>query len=344
MSKNSFLNRPIVGDAAPRKKKKGGLRLWHILIILFILGGISALVEKIKTSSHPVLFAMLIVGGVVAVGICIFLILRHGKKKRTAAVDAVELPSRPAPAHVDVPTTVQPAPAPAKQEPSKTIHTASGQLFIPEEDRQNYCFLPNVINGMALKYGYEAHLAMPPNSCGIGIADLIGKTGKNLDIVLEPENEYDHRAVALYLDGKKIGYVHRGRLQDMVHDWLARGDEIRCRLKRLTAEDAYFLIGFYKDFDYLKGRTFKLIGVTKKDGEGIPRAKNAEVLSPGDGVWVFVNDDKYIVTNGPLDFGELPKAAIEYAEGASRIVGRVEECDFDDNGKPEIYVTIYPIK
>lgn len=342
MSKNSFLNQPIIGDAPSKKKKKGGLRWWLVLIVLFILGGISALVAKIKASSHPVLFAVLIVGGIVAVGICIFLILRHGKKKRTAAVDAVELPSRPAPAHVDVPTTVQPAPVPVKQEPSETIHTASGQLFIPEKDRQNYHFLPNIIDDMALKYSYEAHLAMPLDSCSI--SDLIGKTGKNLDIVLESENEYDPRAVALYLEGKKIGYVHRGRIQDMIHDWIARGDEIRCCLKRLTAEDAYFLIGFYKDFDYFKGRTFKLIGVTKKDDEGISRARNAEMLSPGDGVWVFVDDDKYIVTDGPLDFGELPKSAIEYAESASRIVGRVEECDFDNNGKPEIYVTIYPIK
>lgn len=342
MSKNSFLNRPIVGDTPQRKKKKGGLRWWHILTILFLLGGISALVEKIKASSHPVLFAMLIVGGIVTVGICIFLILRHGKKKRTAAIDTVELPSRPTPAHINVPPIVQPAPAPAKQEPSKTIHTASGQLFIPEKDRQNLHFLPNVIDGKALKYSYEAHLVMLPDVCGV--ADLIGKTGKSLDIVLEPENEYDPRAVALYLEGKKIGYVHKGRLQDMIHDWLERGDEMLCCLKRLTAEDAYFLIGFYKDFKYFKGRTFKLIGVTKKDGEGISRARNAEVLSPGDSVWVFVDDDKYIVTDGPLDFGELPKAAIEYAEGASRIVGKVEECDFDDNGKPEIYVTIYPIK
>ena len=321
-------------------KKKAN---WVLIIaVMFLIGGIMALIEKIKESAHPALFAVLIVVGLVAVAVCVFLILRHAKKKKDAAVDSIEIPSRPTPAHSDAPTANQPAPAPVKQEPSETSHAASGQLFIPEKDRQNYHFLPNVIDGKALKYSYEAHLVMFPDVCGV--ADLIGKTGKSLDIVLEPENEYDSRAVALYLEGKKIGYVHKGRLQDMIHDWLERGDEMLCCLKRLTAEDAYFLIGFYKDLDYFKGRTFKLIGVTKKDGEGISRARNAEVLSPGDSVWVFVDDDKYIVTDGPLDFGELPKAAIEYAEGASRIVGKVEECDFDENGKPEIYVTIYPIK
>lgn len=305
-------------------KKKSN---WVLIIaIMFILGGIMALIEKIKESAHPALFAVLIVVGLVAVAVCVFLILRHAKKKKDATIDSIDIPDRAMP----------------DSEPIKPAETSSGPLFIPEKDKQNFHFLPNVIDGKALKYSYEAHLVMLPDVCGV--ADLIGKTGKSLDIVLEPENEYDSRAVALYLEGKKIGYVHKGRLQDMIHDWLERGDKMLCCLKRLTAEDAYFLIGFYKDLDYFKGRTFKLIGVTKKDGEGISRARNAEVLSPGDSVWVFVDDDKYIVTDGPLDFGELPKAAIEYAEGASRIVGKVEECDFDDNGKPEIYVTIYPIK
>lgn len=320
-------------------KKKSN---WVLIIaVMFLLGGIMALIEKIKESAHPVLFAVLIVAGLAAVAVCVFLILRHAKKKKDAAVDSVDIPDRTVPDSELKMANIDTTPLPSA-EPVKPAETGSGPLFIPEKDRQNYHFLPNVIDDMALKYSYEAHLVMLPDVCGV--ADLIGKTGKSLDIVLEPENEYDPRAVALYLEGKKIGYVHKGRLQDMIHDWIERGDEIRCCLKRLTAEDAYFLIGFYKDFDYFKGRTFKLIGVTKKDGEGISRARNAEVLSPGDSVWVFVDDDKYIVTDGPLDFGELPKAAIEYAEGASRIVGRVEECDFDENGKPEIYVTIYPIK
>lgn len=97
MSKNSFFNKPIFEDAPAKNKKKGSLRLWLVLIVLFILGGISALVEKIKASSHPALFTMLIIG-IVAVGVCVFLTLRYSKKKRESAVDSVEIPSRPAPA------------------------------------------------------------------------------------------------------------------------------------------------------------------------------------------------------------------------------------------------------
>lgn len=305
-------------------KKKAN---WVLIIaVMFILGGIMALIEKIKESAHPVLFAVLIVVGLAAVAICVFLILRHAKKKKDAAVDSVDIPDR----SVSVPKSTRPAPD----------QSGENLPFIPQRDKQGYNCLPDIINGWALKYKYDECMFL--SDCSV--EDLAGKTGETLDIVLEPENEYDPGAVALFLKGKRIGYVHRGRLQDMIHDWIDRDEKIICYLHKLTVRDAYCRIGFYKDLDYFKGRTFKLIGVTKKDGEGISRARNAEVLSPGDSVWVFVDDDKYIVTDGPLDFGELPKAAIEYAEGASRIVGKVEECDFDENGKPEIYVTIYPIK
>lgn len=62
-------------------KKKAN---WVLIIaVMFILGGIMALIEKIKESTHPALFAVLIVVGLVAVAVCVFLILRHAKRKRT---------------------------------------------------------------------------------------------------------------------------------------------------------------------------------------------------------------------------------------------------------------------
>ena len=229
-------------------KKKAN---WVLIIaVMFLLGGIMALIEKIKESAHPALFAVLIVVGLVAVAVCVFLILRHAKKKKDAAVDSVDIPDRAVP----------------DSEPVKPAETGSDPLFIPEKDKQNFHFLPNVIDGKALKYSYEAPLVMLPDVCGV--ADLIGKTGKSLDIVLEPENEYDSRAVALYLEGKKIGYVHKGRLQDMIHDWIERGDEILCCLKRLTAEDAYFLIGFIRTWIISKVGHLSLSELQKKTMTG----------------------------------------------------------------------------
>ena len=71
-------------------KKKAN---WVLIIaVMFILGGIMALIEKIKESAHPALFAVLIVVGLVAVAVCVFLILRHANKKKDAAVDSIDIP------------------------------------------------------------------------------------------------------------------------------------------------------------------------------------------------------------------------------------------------------------
>lgn len=305
-------------------KKKAN---WVLIIaVMFILGGIMALIEKIKESAHPVLFAVLIVVGLVAVAVCVFLILRHAKKKKDAAIDSVDIPDR----SVSVPKSTRPAPD----------QSGENLPFIPQRDKQGYNCLPDIINGWALKYKYDECMFL--SDCSV--EDLAGKTGETLDIVLEPENEYDPGAVALFLKGKRIGYVHRGRLQDMIHDWIDRDEKIICYLHKLTVRDAYCRIGFYKPLEYFKGRTFKIVKITSRAVDGESRAEHASLLSPGDEVEVYIDGDSYIVSCGASDFGELSKSAISYVEGASRIVGRVESCDFDDNGKPEIYVTIYPIK
>lgn len=50
--------------------------------------------------------------------------------------------------------------------------------------------------------------------------------GDDVDLVLEPDNEYDPCAVAVYIGGEHIGYLYRGRLKDMVYDFLKREDDV----------------------------------------------------------------------------------------------------------------------
>lgn len=50
--------------------------------------------------------------------------------------------------------------------------------------------------------------------------------GDPADLVLEPENDYDPQAVAVYLDGERVGYLYKGRLKKMVFDFLTRGDSV----------------------------------------------------------------------------------------------------------------------
>ena len=50
----------------------------------------------------------------------------------------------------------------------------------------------------------------------------------------EPENKYDSQAVAVVIGRKRIGYLYRGRLQDMANDWIDRGDSVSGRISSIS--------------------------------------------------------------------------------------------------------------
>lgn len=55
--------------------------------------------------------------------------------------------------------------------------------------------------------------------------DLSGVSeGDEAELVLEPENDYDPQAVAVYIGGERVGYLYKGGLKKMVYDFLTRGD------------------------------------------------------------------------------------------------------------------------
>lgn len=59
------------------KNKKGKLRWWHILIILFLLGGFISLVDSIKASAPPALYFTLLGIAVAAILVCAFFLFKH---------------------------------------------------------------------------------------------------------------------------------------------------------------------------------------------------------------------------------------------------------------------------
>jgi hypothetical protein len=42
--------------------------------------------------------------------------------------------------------------------------------------------------------------------------------GKQLSYKFEPNNPYDNKAIAIFLDGVQIGYVRKGSIQDKIFD------------------------------------------------------------------------------------------------------------------------------
>ena len=58
------------------------------------------------------------------------------------------------------------------------------------------------------------------------------KIGNQIVLIQEPTNEADDKAVMLLFvpQRKKLGYLYRGKLQDMANDYINRGDKIVARL------------------------------------------------------------------------------------------------------------------
>lgn len=53
-----------------------------------------------------------------------------------------------------------------------------------------------------------------------GAVDYMPMVGEPVTLELEPENPYDSEAVVAKVHGKKIGYMNRGKLKNMVVDFL----------------------------------------------------------------------------------------------------------------------------
>lgn len=53
-----------------------------------------------------------------------------------------------------------------------------------------------------------------------GAVDYMPMVGEPVTLELEPENPYDSEAVVAKVYGKKIGYMNRGKLKNMVVDFL----------------------------------------------------------------------------------------------------------------------------
>lgn len=102
-----------------------------------------------------------------------------------------------------------------------------------------------------LAYQYDDVKFYPP-------FDVVSKLNKNLlqagaNVILKPEpwNAYDDHAVALYVSGIKIGYLLRGRLQDMANDYLLKGWPIKSKLLSLKLNgdeyQGYISLSFYRE-------------------------------------------------------------------------------------------------
>lgn len=279
-----------------------------IVIILFGWLGVHKFMEKNATLGivYLLTFGLFCIGWIIDIVKALIEVLDESKNKNNPNYDRKQVS----------------APAPVCTPPVK-----------PESEK-NYNLFDEYMEDYYLAYEYEEKIAIPV------INIITGNGGKKITFKQEPENEYDRHAVALYLNEEKIGYLYRGRTQDMVNDWVKKGDFFWGYINKIDVENttATFKIGFYKCIDDLEMKSFRLTRVTKKVSEyGNSRFENLECCSDGDIVTYETSyeTDNYIITDeGGNELGELGTKAGEWInenEGSIKLV-RINNIEKTESG------------
>ena len=190
---------------------------------------------------------------------------------------------------------------PATQQQSKLESEKNYDLFDDyDADDETY-----------LAYSYEENLAFADT------AVLTGNGGKVITFKQEPDNEHDKNAVAVYLNDIKVGYLYRGKTQDMVNDWISRDMPFWGYVNKIDAinNKATIKVGFYRSLNELAMKKFRLTRITKKADEfGSSRCDNVGCCSEGDLVeyTTSFNSDNYIITDEcGEELGEVGELAVQ---------------------------------
>lgn len=206
---------------------------------------------------------------------------------------------------------------------------------VPDSFSINYNLFEDVVNNMVLRYTYEENIFL----CDGGIDNIVGNEKEDLVFKQEPDNPYDAKAVAIYLKNSKIGYVYRGRVQDMINDWIKRGEEFAGYICKYSLKDkkASYRIGFYKPLDIYKSQVFNIY--------------SEKYVDPGESVIINYDGNNYDVYHSFDKLGTLPTSANKFIESFQpvKIVGLVTANDVFDIGnlgvdKSMLNITVYPIR
>lgn len=231
------------------------------------------------------------------------------------------------------------------EDPAKRVSDNTAKQ-IPDGEK-DYNLFYDVVETSVLSYKYEESLCLFAGASAV----IAGNGGQALTFKQEPENPHDEKAVAVYLNDIKIGYIYRGLIQDMFNDYTNRGWIVMGYLNKYSVaeEKATYKIGFYKPLEKFKSKKFSLTKIRKKIDDGISREDHLAACSEGDSITVEYSgfDEGYVVFDDMYnEIGELPKSAEAFIEGEehSKIVGILDSIDEDDNGRLKAKADVYLVK
>ena len=175
----------------------------------------------------------------------------------------------------------------------KSLET--NKLVSKKSDTQFH--FPTIIDHFYLYRTYIEEVAVPQEH----ISKII--QGNGLEFLHEPDNIYDENALKIICKEVCIGYVYRGLIQDMIHDFQKKNLPIIAFYNGTKLRDDkivyMYTISFYKDLNLLHYKLFNLDKINLKDSyTNEPRKESFYLLSPGDILELDYNsrDEEYFVS------------------------------------------------
>lgn len=216
---------------------------------------------------------------------------------------------------------------------SKTTNKAEASIksatFLQEEVKKPDFSEYN--DGQLMKYHYE--------DVEIGLL-------ANLPFSLEEIKLYEYvdliqkdGGICIFYNFKQIGYLRKGKIQEMVNDFKGRGEFVTAFISSIDIKSNSISVdmAFYKKAKPIyKG---KVNGNKNEEMQG-----NLMGVYEGDRVDFDYNYEKETFeafVDGSLSIGYLPKSCTKKLEEADSIKGYIADIDFDDNDEYIATVVIY---
>lgn len=159
-----------------------------------------------------------------------------------------------------------------------------------------------------------------------------------LTLKSEPENEYDPKAVALYDNNRKIGYLLKGKLQEMANDWQKRDEPMRAMISKLEENniciDLYFYEAPSKHISSWKNKIVTLSGNKLDDFQN--NISTLECDAQKLDLEYDYDKGQYLISDGNLDIGYIPKSFEE-----KPMACYLEKISETANGKYTVKVKVY---
>lgn len=196
-------------------------------------------------------------------------------------------------------------------------------------------------DGYYLRWQYKENIAIAQNLDKVQLKDC------DIDLVPEPDNQYDSNAVALYKGEHKLGYLYKGQTQEMVLSYL---DHKNYRIKTVVClldqenNKLAVRIAFYRDIDsvQLDTLTFSLTKISKKADFVSSRYENVSTMNVGDYVEIFDNyNGSYTVCDEcGNELGELNAKKIEDIFD-DIIYAKIADIELTENDAYKVKISIF---